>query len=568
MKQHLAWMLLSILGAFLAVPVDAQECSTEKVNGNCTVTIDRTYPVTTPTIQMGRKKKLTVIVVNQLAFEALSLDPQSAQAVAGTDQTAGFLNAALPNFKSFVGSLDIKGLAETKIAADVESVPSDADDVAKVKSDLKDLRGDLQTPSKRLSEFFEHATVAYLQLQEILSPLPRGFAKDTNSPVRAKEVVDANTPNPWGTNKYADWRKLMFCELSGGHCDSANATFSDILDTANVLQSALAGLNPPPPPAPAGVPLFDVAAFNAKAQVIQTEILALSVDRTPYQRELDRLKAWKSALIASATSYIAAITGISKDLGSYLVNIARTAETASNQELGEIRDPQEMSQTGACRSNLFGCQIVFSVSTVNEIATFRASVPSATQKKSIVTITVVYADPKFEVSAGAFFSTLPDRSFANQTLVTQNPGGVPTPGNVVIAQTVQRPTIVPFAAANYRLGRESLWPDGRRRAFYLTGAIGLNPYNTTAEFGFGPSMSWRSIMFSGLVHIGHDVRLTQGEFVGEVWCNQSAATGSIPKCAGNPPSPSSERYWKPAFAFGISVRVPTVFGGGSGGSSH
>jgi len=211
------------------------------------------------------------------------------------------------------------------------------------------------------------------------------------------------------------------------------------------------------------------------------------------------------------------------------------------------------------------------VNTVNEVATFRASVPSPTQKKSIVTITVVYADPRFEVSAGAFFSTLPDRSFANQTTVTQNPPAVPTPGNVVITQTIQRPEIVPFVGANFRLGPEGLWPDGRRRAFYLTTAISLNPYNTTAEFGLGPSISWRSIMFSGLLHVGHDVRLTQGEFVGEIWCNQPAANGSIPKCSGSPPIPSPEKYWKAGFAFGISVRVPTVFGGGAGassGSSH
>jgi hypothetical protein len=134
-------------------------------------------------------------------------------------------------------------------------------------------------------------------------------------------------------------------------------------------------------------------------------------------------------------------------------------------------------------------------------------------------------------------------------------------GNVVIAQTIVRPTIVPFVGANWRLGHDFLWPDSRRGAAYLTAAIGLNPYNTTAEFAFGPTISWRSLMFSGLFHLGHDVRLTQGEYVGEIWCDQTAASGSIAKCSGSPPSPSTQRYWTGAFAFGIGIRVPSVFGG-------
>ena len=56
----------------------AGECSTEKVNGDCTLTIDRSYPVAMPTIQMRRGAKMTVVVTNPLGFETLSLDPQSA----------------------------------------------------------------------------------------------------------------------------------------------------------------------------------------------------------------------------------------------------------------------------------------------------------------------------------------------------------------------------------------------------------------------------------------------------------------------------------------------------------
>jgi hypothetical protein len=183
------------------------------------------------------------------------------------------------------------------------------------------------------------------------------------------------------------------------------------------------------------------------------------------------------------------------------------------------------------------------------------------QKKSIDTITVLYADPIFEVSTGVFFSTLPNRSFSNQTIVTQNPGGaVPNQGNVVITQAISRPTVEPFVAANWRIGHDFLWLGARRGAIYITTAVGINTNAaTTADFAFGPSISWRSVMLSPLYHLGRDTRLTQGEFVGQIWCNASQASGSIPKCSGSPPSPSTQRFWTSAFAFGISVRIPSVF---------
>jgi len=175
--------------------------------------------------------------------------------------------------------------------------------------------------------------------------------------------------------------------------------------------------------------------------------------------------------------------------------------------------------------------VQYSLIAVNEVGVSAASIPSSTQRKSIVNITLVYADPIFEASGGVFFSTLANRSFANQTIVTQNPGASPTPGDVVITQTITRPIVVPFAAANFRVGSTWIYPDKRRGAFYLTAGVGYNANSNAAEFGFGPSISWRSVMLTPMLHLGRDLRLTQGEFVGEVWCNQTAAHDKVPKCS-------------------------------------
>ena len=85
-RTSMSVLLLASLAVYTGRAV-AEECSTEKVNRSCTVTIDRSYPVAVPTIQMRPRQKVTVTIVHPLPFEILSLDLQAAQAVAGTDQT-------------------------------------------------------------------------------------------------------------------------------------------------------------------------------------------------------------------------------------------------------------------------------------------------------------------------------------------------------------------------------------------------------------------------------------------------------------------------------------------------
>jgi hypothetical protein len=570
----------------------AQElCSTEIVNGDCTLTVDRSYPVTLPTIQMRAGKKVTVKINNTQQFEVLSLDPQSAQAIAGTDQIAGFITAAMPDVKGVAFTADLSSGTRFDLVIRADDLnlsnPPNAN-VLTVKKELSDLKKRLDAVYGPVTSFSNDATQIYLQLQEITSPIPRPV--NTSNPatipaetnVRPQGIVSNTTPIPWGDN-YPEWRNCLLHELLGSDPPPVCPQISFLLNRAADLQTSWAKSAGPP----VAYPVFNKTTFDTAATQAQTDINALSPQdqvtaATPggYTAVLTALVQREKSIVdtipSSSVVIIAESAAVLKDLEVYASNIylADGLQRAS-LVLGKIYDPivdpnkdkidKTVSRKDARR---LGRQVVFSVNTVNEISTSVASVPSATQKKSIATITVLYADPIFEVSAGAFFSTLPDRSFSNQTLVTQNTNSSPVQGNIVIAQTVQHPTVVPFVGANWRLGHDFPWYDRRRGAFYLTGTIGLNPNNITAEYGVGGSLSWRAIMFSPLFHFGHDVRLTQGEYVGEVWCNVSGAMGPVAKCSGNPPSPSTEKYWKVAFAVGISVRVPSVFSGsGSSGAS-
>ena len=165
-----------------------------------------------------------------------------------------------------------------------------------------------------------------------------------------------------------------------------------------------------------------------------------------------------------------------------------------------------------------------------------------------------------------FFSLLPSRTYANQTIVSPATGAPQIATEVVIAETSTVPTVLPYVAANWRLKQFST---RRRIALYATAAIAVSPYNSSAEYAGGLSISWRSLMFNFLGHAGREVNLTQGEYKNEVWCmyypsGTTIPTGATPQCSGSTPSPSMQHSWTGAFALGIGIRIPITFGTAGG----
>jgi len=136
-----------------------------------------------------------------------------------------------------------------------------------------------------------------------------------------------------------------------------------------------------------------------------------------------------------------------------------------------LRDPRTSDPKLVTR------QVTYAIDALNLVTNAQEAVPSSTTKKPIASITVLYGDSKWEASAGTFFSSLAVRSFgaSRDSKITQN---------------VLHPTVVPFAAANYRVSNDLSWTKWRS-AIYLTGAIGVNPNTVSADFGAGPSISWR-----------------------------------------------------------------------------
>jgi hypothetical protein len=553
-------VLLMVSSAHAQLP----KCSTQKVNGDCALVFDRLDPISLPTIQMRAEARINVTVVGPLPYETLSLDPTTFQGIAPTDQTQAFFTSLFPS---------LKGVSTPTVTPNARLAPvaGDSGDLQTVKKDLTSLQSSLDNPFPAIQTFITNAQGFYAQLDEAVAPLPRP-RDSAGVPKRVStSPIPHGTPYPW-SDSYPNWVSLLLCELSAPECtENVNATFNDLMGTGINIQTLLTPPTPAPGAAgpPPSAPLqFDTATFNALVAKTTADINLLQPQDHPgiYSAELVKLQAREALLVKAVPAYAAAwlpgVTAINKDLQTYFVNIKQTASAAPSKnplDLGYIDDPRRLSTKTKTSTKFLGRQVTYSVNAVNQIAVMTTAVPTTAQKTSIVTITVLYADPVFEVSTGALLSTLPSRTFANQTLVTTTPGAMPTTGNIVITQSIIRPTVLPYVAANFRLGHDFLLFQ-RRGAVYLTGAVAFNGYNTTAEYAVGPSLSWRMIMISPLVHLGHDVHLTQGETVGMVWCNSSAAPGTPTACVGAPPAPSTKTYWRGAFALGIGIRVPTSFG--------
>jgi hypothetical protein len=523
--------------------------------------LDRLDPISPPVIQLRRGSRIYVSVADALPYAALSLDEGTAQWVAGMDQTASVATALFPNTK---GAEVLMSFTLPNIAGTTKAVPGDSADVGRVKTDLAALQAMLQHAADGLQAvriFLSDATTVSTQIKEIVSPLPRSQNYAGNAlPLPG---VPAGTPRPWIAGQYLPWRNFMLCELAGPYvavppepvvdtvtCPD-NSPFQNLLTVGFSLNKEFASGS-----SGAGPTIFDPDSFDDDGA--QTDINALPAGiQAPYQTALNQLR----------TAEVATEAAVATDAG-----ILTSTLTALETTYGNIRIADGtgvvatftgyIPSAPATAMRYMGLSKTWNVNEVNDIGTFTAATPASSQKTAVIAVSVLWADPIFEGSTGVMISSLYSNSYANQTVVTQDPPNAPTLGNVYIAKSSVGPELLPFAAANWRIYHNFAWPDGRRGAVYATALLALNPYDSLPEVGGGLSFSWRSLMFSLLYHRGHDVQLTQGEYPNEVWCNQSASAGANPPpCSPQPPAPSTQAVWVNGIAGGISVRIPTTFGG-------
>ena len=576
-------------------------CSTEKVNGNCILNIDRNYPITLPTFQMKRGAHVSVYVFHPYDFEALTLDAGTATAFESSDQASALVAAAGPVGKGAVLGI-VDSSAKTMALLDNQNFAlmarsmnsqiggtanrSAQQDLARqIIGELTNLDQLLTRAIDPLPKFFENTKVIYSEVREIESAQPRPTA-DVEGTLMRGLGVPATAPIPW--MDFANWR----IEITKKITEQGQETTAILDRLPQPCQI------PKKDPAPAvgpwlpskrvcndgttgGVQLSDNPfaidpSWDGLYQTLTQDIATYSQgshDLDTFQR-IQTLKIQLDDRYGRVSQAIAAVNGvlpsliakISPDMQTILANASAVRETPANPTfLGVIPPPPNPAgpndpQRLLAPYKALAPQVTYTVNAQNEIASSLLSLPAATQKQALATITVLYAAPRFEGSAGTFFSLLPNKTFSNVT-DTAVTAGVPASVDVRIDGTkTSPPLVIPFVAANYRISDEFTWMGRRRGAFYATLGLGLNPYNTQVEYIGGLSFSWRFLMFGPLVHLGHGSYLTQGEKVNQLWCVYGTPTsGGPPACMGAPPSPSTKMYWTGAFAFAIAVRIPTTY---------
>ena len=277
--------------------------------------------------------------------------------------------------------------------------------------------------------------------------------------------------------------------LAGGKgCEDRTPTvpaFTNLLGAIGALQGRLPAT--PPAPAPSD-PIFNQTAFDALAKQAKADIARVA-DPKAAADDAGRLKSIQDQE-NSLTSQLAALgntlTNVQKDFLTYYQNVLLATHAVPEPTMedggltamiGTIYDPQSnQANVPIHYAKFLGRQVVFSVNAVNNLTTAVTSITTATARVSIATVTVLYADPRLEASAGAMVSFVHNRSFVNQTLAD---------GDIAIAQTKTDPEVVPMVALHYRVGDDFDWIGHRRAAWYGTGWVGLNPYSTVPEYGGG-----------------------------------------------------------------------------------
>jgi hypothetical protein len=479
-----------LFSALMAQAADGGECSLAKTNLSCTLTIDRRNPLAPPTIQMYPEQTLTVQVKNPYYFERYFMDYQSGQVTLAPDVASSIVGGLLTPLQSGLGHLFLEVRADS---CTVESI------AGKIPKNGLDITTNNSFYMGCLADFAQKARNIYLELEPAVAP--DAHRQGMNAPLPDNPTLQARL-----TAKVPEITNLYDVEAQ--------------LSTAIGIAAKLDKFDP-------ATGFFSLSPDQAKA--VRTWVL---------------LSAMSDAVAKDLYGFASRI----KDLPTDLVPDRTTCQNAPKPPKGKANVPAvcvklfPIKDPSFANPKIVTRQVTYAVDALNLVQNSQVAIPDPSKKRAIASVTILYGDSKWEASAGTFFSTLPIRSFSV--------GPVFTAGKVTdtqIAESVLHPTIVPFAAANYRLTHDLAWTKWRS-ALYWTGAVGVNPNTVSADFATGLSLSWRGLMFSGLFHVGHGVRLTQGLYTGETLGPDFSGTAT------------TETYWKGAAAFGIAVRVPSLTG--------
>lgn len=482
-------------------------CSVSKTNDECKLIIDRANPVAPPTIQMYSNKRLFLVVKNPKWFERYFLDVQTNQATLSPDVTSSIVQSFFPNFQKL-----------NLYAVYIPSTPDPCESPAIMLDPQIQHASDILTPFQNcLAELAGKAIPIYRQLEPAITP-------------------DALTTinNPGDINPTA-----------------IQSSIHDFVATEVTVSSRLGAISSNSSLKGSAVDAPAIQQLTDMQKIID----GVASDLLNFSQRLEDLDDY--------TSGEQPCLNLGVTLGMRKTNSKKKDQPSDNSKCLYIISNSDNDRV---YENMVTRTVTYSLDTFNLVSNSQQAAIDPSKKKSLASIAINFADYpntrpellkkheilgwpftalRWEASAGVLFSMLPNRTFSVQPSYSFT-SGTPTVKDNTIKESAPVPTPLPFAAANYRLTDDL--PGRWKSNIYWTAAIGINPNTTVAEYATGFSYSYRALMFSALCHFGHGVHLTQG-FTTSTDLG-SSFSGTIP----------TKSYWTEAFAFGISVRVPSLTG--------
>lgn len=489
----------------------AQTCSYTAINGNCTLPLNRTAPVAPPTIYVQHGHTVTVTVPNPLPFEHLTMDLKSATEQVPQDQfTNGFpaLTAGLGGFAIAHLAAPAVGLLE---GADLHC-PDQAAPRPLSGQQILDCQHYLASTAKAAIDdgpdashpsLAQWATGALKKIHDLFKPVPPNSAAELPT-----------TPALW-----ADWKNQF---------DSGSVNAFNTFD-ADDFTSRLGLLD------------VDIAEAADRKSASVRELATITAQQKTLQTALGTLTTLKQKM----TALKAAVDGLEAEAGPLSFPIPDPQPTDKNNflETWDLNASNKLIKiAGLIKADKYLDKTAAAVSTLTDVPT----------KSAVVEFKIQFMNaPRFEISGGVLVPFKPYHTFTvgiTQGNATTPPGTTPNcpPNNCPVVERTLTNAIVPDVSVNFLLGRE-LVAQKQRLAFMATIAAGYNTATTSAAFGFGPSIAWRSIVFSPLIAVSRDQQLTGGYVLG-----QSAGTAT---------TPMTTNVWTFNPSIGVSLRVP--LGGGS-----
>jgi hypothetical protein len=172
---------------------------------------------------------------------------------------------------------------------------------------------------------------------------------------------------------------------------------------------------------------------------------------------------------------------------------------------------------------------------------------------NLVTVNVTWVTQPFVLSSGILLSTLPNRSYAISQLVI-NGAPVPDPTNpgkylTYINQTVSHPSVsLPMVLGSWRVRQLSdfSWQNKcpNHCAILVSGGMGFNIIEKSADFAAGLSFQLGSVMFTPAAHFSRESLLIDGLYPNEI-------------LGSNPPSAlQTQNAWTVHAGLAFTIVIP------------